>query len=116
MSKKIESRLRAAAEKKRSEKETTSFELFAWREDCRDRLDAQAPTGLHWERLSEEAVEDFVTRIIAAAKTAGVKNLVIGGFRYWPKADTKVQSPDVRCREIGGHGRCRPDDGGWVNL
>jgi hypothetical protein len=91
------------------------FMLFGRKEDCRDRLDAQAPTGLHWERLSEEAVEDFVTRIIAA-KTAGVKNLVIGGFRYWPKADTNVQSPDVHCREIGGHGRCWPDDGEWVNL
>ena len=37
-------------------------------------------------------------------------------FRVWPIAGTQVQSPDARCRETSGHGRCRTDGGGWVNL
>jgi hypothetical protein len=84
MNKKIEGRLRAA-ERQVKRKKKDVLHVVRMEGGLPGPLRCASANGLHWERLSEEAVEDFETRIIAAAKTAGVKNLVIGGLCdcYW---------------------------------
>jgi hypothetical protein len=79
MDKKIESRLRAA-ERKTKRKDKGVLHVVRVGGGLPGQIRCASANGLHWDRLSEEAVEDFETRIIAAARATGVKNLVIGGL------------------------------------
>jgi hypothetical protein len=83
MDRKIKSRLRSAERLVRPKKDV--LHVVRTEGGLPGPIRCASTNGLHWERLSEETMEDFETRIFAAAKAAEVKNVVIGGLCdcYW---------------------------------
>ena len=79
MDKKLERRLRAV-ERLTKRKKKGGPSVIRIEGGLPGPLRCARTNGQHWERVSEEAIEDFEKRVIAAAAAAGAKNLVIGGL------------------------------------
>jgi len=81
MSKKIESRLRAA-ERKTKRKRKDVLHVVRVEGGLPGPIRCASANGLHWERFSEEPMEEFDARVIAAAEAAGVKECSDRWFMY----------------------------------
>jgi hypothetical protein len=80
MDRRIERRLRAAESRAKRKKKRDDPRVIRVEGGLPGPVRCARSNGLHWERVSEEAMEDFEKRVFAAAKAAGAKNLVIGGL------------------------------------